>query len=56
MNIEKNIENACAYIDRMQLSGINQDLAYLAKQELRKAYAELTKQKGEDDNGGQADK
>ena len=52
MNIEKNIENACAYIDRMSLSGLNQDLAYLAKQELRKAYAELTDPKQEEDKNG----
>jgi hypothetical protein len=54
MNIEKNIENACAYIDRMSLSGLNQDLAYLAKQELRSAYKALTEKpikEGENENG-----
>ena len=54
MDITRNIENACAYIDRMSLTGINQDLAYLAKQELRNAYRALTEKAGkEKENGGQ---
>lgn len=49
MNILKNIENACAYIDRMTLAGINQDLAYLAKQELRAAYKDLSEKEEQKD-------